>query len=352
MNFTKELLSQIKITPLIDTLHLESISDDEYFSQRYSDFISNSRMGYINPAQNGSPYKYFEEWGKKRLFTSSLAFGTAVHELALQPDGFFLCEDVAAPTAKVGLMADWLWCYAKKDGLLPADDLIREAAIVVDYYKGIPTANQMTKVKEAIKPYFRDRFKFEQDSLDERQPIYLDDKSRDRLRSTMESLNNNKEVQKLLHPLDLTGEPLMSENERTILLDVRVDLPEDSAILRLKAKLDNFTIDKVNNIITVNDVKTTGKMCSLFNEAVKGFHYYREIAFYSWLLSLCAKKFFEMENPTIKGNFLVVETIPAYWSSVVPMKSTWFQAGIKEFMTLIKMIAYYTINGYEERVSD
>ena len=55
-----------------------------------------------------------------------------------------------------------------------------------------------------------------------------------------------------------------------------------------------------------------------------------------------------MENPTIKGNFLVVETIPSYWSSVVEMKPNWFTVGVKEFLTLIKMIAYYTANGYEE----
>ena len=165
-------------------------------------------------------------------------------------------------------------------------------------------------------------------------------------------MNENKDIQSLLHPEDLVGGFLPSENERTILLNVLAEVPEHEPIeLKLKAKLDNFTIDSVSKIITVNDVKTTGKMVSEFDAAVKMYHYYREIAFYSWLLSLCAKKFYEIDNPIIKGNFLVVETIPSYWSSVVSMKPKWFLAGTKEFLTLLKMIAYYTVNGYEQYLS-
>ena len=55
MIFTNDLLQQIKITPLLDTLRLENISDASYFGEHYSDYISNSRMGLINPAQGGTP---------------------------------------------------------------------------------------------------------------------------------------------------------------------------------------------------------------------------------------------------------------------------------------------------------
>lgn len=345
----KEILSQIKITPLLDTLRLEDIDDSIYFSAQYSGYISNSRMGLINPAQGGDPKTYFEGLTKHNKYSGSLAFGSAVHELVLQPENFFLCEDVAAPTAKVGLMADLLWHLAKlKKGELPMDEEIRNAAVTVDYYKGLPTQNQMTKVKEALRPYFKERFKFESESTDERTPIFLDEKSRDRLQEVIDSLNKNKEVQKLLHPKDLIGSDLPSANEKTILLDILVTMPDGAEeVFKLKAKLDNYTIDPMDNVITVNDVKTTGKMCAAFGDAVKTFHYYREIAFYSWLLSLCAKKFFNLENPKCKGNFLVVETIPSYWSTVVEMKPSWYIAGIKEFMTLLKYIAYFKVYGYE-----
>lgn len=342
------ILSNIRITPLLDTLYLEDIDDSIYFGEKYSDYISNSRMSLINPAQGGSPQAYFEGLKKNNKFTNSLQFGSAVHMLVLQPESFFLCEDVIAPTAKVGIMADLLWGMSI-DGELPNDEQIRNVAITVDYYKGLPTPSQLKKVKETIKPYFKERYKFEQNSTDERKPIYLDEKSKDRLEEVLDSLNKNKGIQNLLHPLDLFGEPLKSENEKTILLDIQVEMPDvEPFIMKLKAKLDNYTIDPDNNTITVNDVKTTGKLCSYFKESVQNFHYYREISFYSWLLSLCAKKFFNMNNPTVKGNFLVVETIPSYWSSIEPMKNSWFKVGTKEFLTLLRLIAYYKIHGYEK----
>lgn len=342
------ILSNIKITPLLDTLYLEDIDDSIYFSERYADYISNSRMSLINPAQDGSPQAFFEGLSKNSKFTSNLAFGSTVHELVLQPESFFLCEDINAPTAKVGIMADLLYGMSI-NGELPNDEQIRNIAIKVDYYKGLPTPSQMKKVKDTIKSYFKERYKFEQNSTDERKAIYLDEKSRDRLLEILSSLNNNSGIQNLLHPKDLFGEPLKSENEKTILLDIQVDMPDvEPFIMKLKAKLDNYTIDPINNIITVNDVKTTGKLCSYFQESIQNFHYNRELAFYGWLLSLCAKKFFNLSNPIVKGNFLVVETVPSYKSSIESMKTSWFKAGVKEFLTLLKMIAYYKIHGYEK----
>lgn len=52
-------LNEIKLTPLIDTLRLEKIDDAIYFSEKYSRYVSNSRLGLLNPRQEGSPEKFF-----------------------------------------------------------------------------------------------------------------------------------------------------------------------------------------------------------------------------------------------------------------------------------------------------
>ena len=49
------MLEEIKITPLIETIEYLDISDEEYFGDAYSDYISNSRLKLINPKQGGSP---------------------------------------------------------------------------------------------------------------------------------------------------------------------------------------------------------------------------------------------------------------------------------------------------------
>lgn len=343
----KQMLSKVTIKPLVETLKITDIDDSVYFGKEYADYISNSRMGLINPMQGGCPKDFFEGLSKHNKFSTSLAFGSAVHELSLQPDTFFLCEDVKAPSAKVGMMADLLWGYASKTGELPDDEKIRDAASTVDYYHGFLTANQLNKVKAAIKPYFKERFKFEQSSTDTRKPIYLDTNSLDRLQNVMSSIEANKAIQKLLHPKDILDNELPSYNETTILLDIEINLPDvEPFIMKLKAKLDNYTIDQLNNAIVINDVKTTGKPLDGFNYAVKNFHYYREIAFYTWLLQLGAAKY-GLENPSVSGNFLVVETTDKFNSSVVSMKKHWYKAGVVEFIWLLKLIAWYKAYGYE-----
>lgn len=52
-------LNEIKLTPLLDTLRLQKISDETYFSEKYSGYVSNSRLGLLNPKQDGSPEKFF-----------------------------------------------------------------------------------------------------------------------------------------------------------------------------------------------------------------------------------------------------------------------------------------------------
>ena len=57
-------------------------------------------------------------------------------------------------------------------------------------------------------------------------------------------MKNNKKVQNLLHPKGLIDDPI-SECEQAILLDAKVEVPGlDPFIVRLKSKLDNYTIDK------------------------------------------------------------------------------------------------------------
>ena len=67
-------LSEIHITPLLETLRFEDIDDEIYFSEKYSGYVSNSRLSRINPEQEGSPEKFFNE--SLSLYTDSIAFGS------------------------------------------------------------------------------------------------------------------------------------------------------------------------------------------------------------------------------------------------------------------------------------
>lgn len=341
MEIDNEVIKQIKITPLLDTLRLEDISDDEYFSEKYSNYISNSRLGKLTKEGAEAFFKGFIDDGS---YNASFAFGSALHELVLQPESFELIDSVFKPTAKAGIVADYLY---KNDGSPVTDDDIKVASIKCNYYKDKLTTNRLNEFKLKAEPYWRDRYIYEQNNpLTDKFRIYTDEKSVGLLKSCLNAVNKDENIQSLLKPQGVLGE-LYSANERTILLDVEISIPNyESRIYKLKSKLDNFTIDNESNVITVNDLKTTSRLAKEFDPTF--FSYQRELGMYSMLLRYCSEKFFNLKNPTVKGNFLVVSTIPDFNTLVYPMTNELFKSGINEFIYLLKVVAYLNIiKGYE-----
>ena len=336
------IIDEIKIAPLLETLKLEKISDDEYFSRKYNGYISNSRLSLINPEQEGSPEKFFN--GFKSVYSSAFELGSAVHQLVLQSDLFKLVEQVNKPSAKMGAIADLLYPIYKSREILDSD--IIEASTKIDYYGGNLSEKKLANVRERCMPYWGSRNQFESTYNEDKELIYLDPKTRETVLNCARALNSNRQVQSLLHPIGICSNP-HSENEKAILLDIEVKVPnKDSFILSLKAKLDNYTIDQESNIITVNDVKTIGKILSEMTNNIAKFHYNREFAVYSYLLNLCANKFYGINNPIIKGNYLVVSTIPNYYSKVIPLTKKMYIEGFNEFKYLLRLVAYYYSEGY------
>lgn len=325
----------MKITPLLDTLYLEKISDEEYFSKKYSNYISNSRLGLIDPNRDGNFEKFLA--GFKPTYSASFDLGTGVHCMSLQGDLFTICQTVDKPTAKMGALADRLYTIHK--GEIPSTKSIIEQATIIDYYKGCLTANQIENVISKCSKYWTNRRDFERSYSGDKEVLYFDPKSRETVQSCVAALNNNQYIQKILHPKGLISDPI-SECEKAILLDILVEIPEEDFkfILKLKSKLDNYIIDEENNVISVNDIKTIGKVVSEMPNNIEKYCYNRELAMYSWLLSLVAKKFYNIENPTIKGNYLCVSTIPGHYTKVIPMTKRMFAEGWNQFVSLLKLV--------------
>lgn len=330
--------SKIKVSPIKETLFLGKITDDEYFSEKYSDYISNSRLKLINPDQGGSPEQYFAGFEGNKIYSESLVNGSATHELVLQPEYFELVETVDRPIGKIGFISDIVY---KKD-IMPTDDEIIAAATEVDYYKGQLTTARLKDVRETLRKYIEARSEFEDKYTGDKELIYLSSSSRDKVKTCVTHLLEDQEVDALLHPLGWFS-PIKSENEQAILCDLNVEIEgEKPFILKLKAKLDNYTLDIDNNKIVINDIKTHGRKISEFADAVQNWRYMREMAVYATLISLVADKYYHMVNPKIEANFLVVSTIPDYLTRVYRLRRQEFQEGIDEFKRLLKMVAYYT----------
>ena len=338
-SMNNDLLKSIKITPLLDSLKLENIDDDTYFGSKYKNRLSNSRLGLL---KTKGVKAFFE--GLKSEYSSSFDFGSHLHELYLQPDSFKLIP-VYKPTAKAGLLADYLY---SSEGIIPTDDDIKSASYKVGYYKDKLTPNRLVEFRKKAEPYWRDRYLYEKDNppIEGENRIYTDENSYQTLCNCLSSLNDNTDIYKLIHP-DSIVNPVYSANEHTILIDIQVEIPgHEPVIYPFKSKLDNFTIDKDISTITVNDLKTTSRPVDMFD--LTYFSYQRELAIYSWLLKFCSEKYFGLANPTIKGNFFVVSTVPPNDTAIYPMTPQLFKSGFEEFKYLLRIVAYYNIiEGYE-----
>lgn len=67
---------------------------------------------------------------------------------------------------------------------------------------------------------------------------------------------------------------------------------------------------------------------------------------YIYLLKLCAEKFYGMKEPRIQANYLVVSTIPNFYTKVRPVSYGEIREGFHEFKTLLRYVAY--LIGYKD----
>ena len=67
-------LDKYKVQFLIETVEAKELSDAEYFSSDYKQYVSNSKLKLINPDEGGTPQKFKE--GIKSEYNASFEFGT------------------------------------------------------------------------------------------------------------------------------------------------------------------------------------------------------------------------------------------------------------------------------------
>lgn len=327
---------KVKLTPIMESIQFIEMSDEEYFSAKYADYVSNSKLALVNPEQDGSPEMYLEGLGRHGKYSDSLTLGSAVHELTLQQEKFFIVTDVDRPTAKLGSMADELYKYYSKHPFCVSHSQVIEASDKIDYYKGKMNSEKIQNVVDKCTPYWKGKLAT---CIEDKTPIFLDAKSREKLQLCMESIKSNREIQKLLHPEGFMETPI-SMNEAALFMNVRAEYDGKELILKLKAKLDNFTYDIESGEVVLNDLKTTGHWLTDFPESFENYHYARQMGFYIWLLKLYIEKTYQVIPNSLMANMLLVSTVPDYRCGVYKVTSKQIQEGFLEMKDLLQRVAY------------
>ena len=177
----------------VNDVSLVKLSDAEYFGEKYKDYVSNSRLSLLDPANGGSTeafLKGFDNKEEKPFFN----IGSAVHALLLQPDEYFLSK-AELPPGKMGLMARML----RNMGVSSLDmrtDAIEELILEIGYYGHGLSDKKVRKVRDTIKPFLEDAER--EHAPKGKLPIYLSAQERETVLGCIKSLNDNPDVKRLL----------------------------------------------------------------------------------------------------------------------------------------------------------
>lgn len=338
-------LNEIRLTPILDSVYRERMSDERYFSKEFSDYISNSRLKFINPTQNGSPTKYKQ--GFTGETTTSLALGSVIHCMILQKDDYILSPDIKKPSAKLGLVIDEIFKLRKKK--LPIYSCILEACERVHYYE---FSLSSSKIKTIIQKGFHYYWNLKTVPSN---ALVLSKRDIKIAENCINNLNSNRQVTNLLYPTDIFGDSIPSYNEEAFFININGTYQDRSCSLKLKMKADNWSIDVENKIITLNDLKTTGHLLNKFMSlggSLETFHYSRQLGMYIYiLLRYCEKEYgYNQEEWTVKCNLIVVETCCNNQVAIFPINKDLLNEGRKEFCKLLKMVAYCDMYEYSDDI--
>ena len=118
-------------------------------------------------------------------------------------------------------------------------------------------------------------------------------------------------------------------------------------------KADNWTIDKENKILTLNDLKTTGKGLQYFMQnSFKKYGYSRQLGAYMECLRLYCKKEYgvTIKDWSFGTNIIAVETIGENRAGVFKIYPNQLKKGREEFYDLMKRVGICELFGYNDDI--
>ncbi len=344
-------MAKIEIIP--ESIQFLKMTDEEYFSEKYKHYVSNSKLGMLNPNEGGSLEKFKE--GFKSEYSSSFELGSAIHAMILQPD-LYEISNLRKPSAKLGIFVEKVF-ELRKQGY-PIYGAIEEASVQANYYAGKLTDKKLKNAIQKGLSFYLQRLKIKE-TLD-KTTLFLSEAMASQYESCFNGLVTNQSAMKVLKPSGLLQDPEVF-NEFAIFCDIKVILDSgEEVIIPLKGKLDNVTVDLEEDKVALNDLKTSGKPVKFFmgnyvvnadtgekvwyNGSFQKYHYYRQLGTYLFLLQHALKQKYQ-KNFKYSANMVVGETIPNFNSKVFSIGNKMIKAGLDEFKKLITILAEWKLQG-------
>lgn len=331
------------------------MDDEQYFGIGLPGYISNSKLGLLNPSQDGSVAKFNRGFDETK--GDFFKIGSSVHALILEGDKFSLSEMEVPKGATKFIMETVYKILHVKNSKVSFDEALLTAVRYHNYYGGAPGEKRLEALKENGKEYY--------DYLvngDTQGKITLAPDMKTTVLECVTSVKNNKAAMELLEPMAEEEFEMLNTKlkfyEDVITCDYRSIRKKSTLDIPLKAKVDNWAVDLENKILYVNDLKTTGSpidnfMGSMGMEVsgyatinpvwVSGsfhkFHYYRQMYMYTEMVKLLATERYGFDDTwTVKVNMVVVETNYKKTCKVFEVSQDLLDIGKTEFLYLMDLV--------------
>ena len=328
MKYNERLIDET-IELIKPSLNLLKISDQDYFGEKYKDYISNSTLKYINPDQGGNPYRY--KYENNEFSSGFLDFGSIVHMDILENiKAKLIVGNIPTTDKMLSILKE-----AAKIQLENGSTVIENAEFLTKKYD---YKNIKTFEKNVLK--FRNYYSYL--LRQETNEFFITEATSQQLEKSQHAITS---IKSYLN--SIVGE---HHYEESIFGDFKYNnkwikdenTTDKDIILKAKAKLDHFVIDHDSKTITLNDLKTTiSSIDEFMAKSFEQFHYSRQFSFYLYLLYNLINK----ENYKLKANVIVISKLSGDYD-IVPIKQNCIEEGFYEFNDCLKRIGFHEKYGY------
>ena len=247
--------------------------EEKFFSTNYKFSYSGLNKLLFSPRLW---YKHYVLLDREDRTDKHLIDGKVIHALLLDQDNFtrnFIMLPGNLPTGNTRTVVDKVFSMVSDESLLDDNhDLIIATLVEINLHQSLKTDAQ--RVAKIVSPETESYWDFLKTKGNK---DIIDQETLDRCKENADILKNDDRIKALLR-IDNIKKEVKVYNE----LPIERGLPDYP--FGLKGILDNIIVDDIEKMVYINDIKTTGKTISDFEESVDYWNYWLQAAVYVELI--------------------------------------------------------------------
>ena len=281
-----------------------------------------------------SPKLFYKDYilkDREERTDKHLIQGKLIHLLLLQPEEFdnnFVLLPAKLPSETLRKVLKNITLYTDAIELVLVEDkIISDSLKEVGLYQSLKDENK--RVAKVRTPECEDYYRF----LCTTNKDIIDEDTLEKCKASVELIKDNKSVMDLLE--DNTTDFEMDSIE--VFNEAPLKCSLDGYTFGLKGIIDRYVIDHDKKVITIIDIKTTGKTIVDFPETVEFYNYWLQAAVYMTLVAKNLEK--KTQDYKINFNFIVIDKYNQIYN--FPVRETTMNAWGDGMSGILGMVNYH-----------